>query len=539
VFKPRDCVESGAGGPAATAAALSLDQVVDSNDELRLLSRLAGLRTTALNRVEIFGQHCVHDLASEIGSARWYRGLATLAVLATTALALWPDFSRLEAAPVTRVDRSVRDEFRSQMVLPLALGGESGRHMAANPALVSRLDAIPEQPSLHVTATLGEGDGFARMLQRAGVGGWDAARAAELIGAVMPVSQLNPGTRFDIKLGRSESAGEARPLEKLAFRARFDTALTISRGTEGLIIDREAIAVDTTPLRIRGAVGAGLYRSARAAGAPPEAVQQYLQAIDRHLGLDMVGPGDKFDIVVDQKRSAEGEVQLGKLLYAGLEQGGKPRVQLVRWGDGGDRNGGELFDVANPGGSSTLIAEPTAGPMMPVNGRITSTFGLRRHPILGYTRMHAGVDFGAPRGAPIVAVANGTVTFAGRHGGHGNYVRLDHGGGLGSGYGHMSGIAVSSGTQVTAGQVIGWVGSTGLSTGPHLHYEVYQSGRTVNPLSVNFGGVRMVSTPVDPARRDALRKRLDALQSIRPLGSTTTARLTPPPGPRGKLAHRD
>jgi murein DD-endopeptidase MepM/ murein hydrolase activator NlpD len=534
LFKPRDCDEPGAGGPEPSAAALSYDNVIQApHDDPGALLR--AWRASAQARLATLEQHLVHDLASDIGTARWYRGLAVLASLTATALALWPDFSRLEAAPTVRIDRTVRDEFRSQMVMPLALGGESGRHMAANPALVTRLGRTPEQASLHLVATLGDGDGFARMLQRAGVGAWDAGRSAELVGAVMPIGDLRPGTRFEITLGRRGGDGEPRPLDSLTFRARFDTALTITRDGGQLTIDREAIAVDTTPLRIRGAVGVGLYRSARAAGAPSEAVQQYLQALDRHLGLDEVAPGDRFDIVVEQKRSAAGEAQVGKLLYAGLERGGEPRVQLIRWGETG-----EMFDAANPGGNNALLAQQTGGLMMPVAGRITSSYGRRRHPILGFTRMHAGIDFGAARGSPIVAVASGVVAFAGRRGGHGNYVRLDHGGGLGTGYGHMSRIAVAPGTEVVPGQVIGYVGSTGLSTGPHLHYEVYQNGRTVNPMTVSFAEVRLQPAPVDPGKRKAIRKRLDALQAIRPLGSATTAQLDRPRRAlKSKLAYRD
>ena len=128
-----------------------------------------------------------------------------------------------------------------------------------------------------------------------------------------------------------------------------------------------------------------------------------------------------------------------------------------------------------------------AGSMLtPVNGRITSLYGQRFHPILGYARMHAGVDFGAAWGSPIVASAPGIVSFAGYRGGHGNYVRLEHGGGVGSRYAHMSRIAVADGTRVRAGQVLGYVGSSGLSTGPHLHYEVYRDGRPVNPLTMNI-----------------------------------------------------
>jgi murein DD-endopeptidase MepM/ murein hydrolase activator NlpD len=111
---------------------------------------------------------------------------------------------------------------------------------------------------------------------------------------------------------------------------------------------------------------------------------------------------------------------------------------------------------------------------------------MRRHPILGYRRMHSGMDFRAGYGTPIVAVADARVVSAGRAGGCGNAVRLDHGGGLATRYCHMSRMAVRAGQGVRRGQVIGYVGSTGLSTGPHLHYEMYRNGRAVNPASVRF-----------------------------------------------------
>jgi hypothetical protein len=111
---------------------------------------------------------------------------------------------------------------------------------------------------------------------------------------------------------------------------------------------------------------------------------------------------------------------------------------------------------------------------------------MRRHPILGYMRMHAGIDFKAAYGTPIVAVSDARVSSAGRAGGCGIAVRLEHGGGLSTRYCHMSRMAVAPGMSVRRGQVIGYVGSTGLSTGPHLHYEMYRGGRMVNPASVQF-----------------------------------------------------
>ena len=120
----------------------------------------------------------------------------------------------------------------------------------------------------------------------------------------------------------------------------------------------------------------------------------------------------------------------------------------------------------------------------PVEGaRISSTFGMRDHPVLGFTRMHKGTDFATPVGTPVFASGDGKITFMGLHGGHGNYVQIRAAGNMGTGYAHMSRMLVRQGTRVSAGQVIGYVGSTGLSTGPHLHFEVFVNNVAVNPAS--------------------------------------------------------
>ena len=118
---------------------------------------------------------------------------------------------------------------------------------------------------------------------------------------------------------------------------------------------------------------------------------------------------------------------------------------------------------------------------------------MRFHPLLGYTRLHRGVDYAAPYGAPIRAVSDGYVALAGWAGGYGNQVRISHGGALGTSYSHMSRIVVRPGTRVVQGQVIGYVGSTGLSTGPHLHFEVYRSGQVVNPMTATFASTSLLS----------------------------------------------
>ncbi|MGB3166289.1 MAG: peptidoglycan DD-metalloendopeptidase family protein [Alteraurantiacibacter sp.] len=414
------------------------------------------------------------DLARDIGSRRWLRGVATLVGLTALSVAAWPGFSPVEAAPAMRIDDSVRDEFRSQMIMPLALGADSGRRMGATFA-VSELARAPERPQIDMVATLTQGDGFDRMLRRAGVSSEEATVIAGMIASAVPVDQVEPGTQVDITLGRRLAPDAPRPLESLSFRARFDLQLSVERRDGRLVLAPRPIKVDATPLRVRGTVGNSLYRSARAVGAPPSAVQEYLRTLGTELNLDRdVSAGDKFDMIIDYRRAATGEVEVGDLLYAALIREDRPRLQLMRFG-----REGRFYDAA---GEGTM----REGLIAPVPGAISSRYGMRRHPILGYRRMHSGVDFRGRSGTPIYAATDGTVNYSGRNGGYGNFVRIRHAGGLSTGYAHMSRIAVRNGQSVERGQVIGYVGSTGLSTGPHLHYEMYRNGQKIDPLSVRY-----------------------------------------------------
>jgi len=248
------------------------------------------------------------------------------------------------------------------------------------------------------------------------------------------------------------------------------------------------------PLRIRGIAGDGLYWSLRAAGASPQVAAQYLAALATEIDIGAVDPSDGFDLVLGSGAN---------LLYAGLSRAGPSALQLVRWNANGRS---EWIDAAN----ADRLAPVESGMMMPANGPITSYFGNRYHPILHFTRFHAGVDIGAGWGSPIVAAGDGQVVGAGWAGGYGREVQIAHGGGLISLYGHMSEIVAQPGSFVRRGQLIGYVGSSGLSTGPHLHFEVRQGGTPVNPLGVYFA-----ATPVaDPHLADAVKARLKALLSV-------------------------
>ena len=515
MFKDHDS-ETLPGGIHGGAVALSRAQILGEPIQARLVrcksfaERYEQWRqraSIALSQLDL-----APDLARDIGSRRWLRGTATLLGLSALALVAWPDFAPLEAAPAMALDEAGRDEFRSQMIMPLALGADTGRRMGATRDVVA-LKSAPERPRLDLVATLARGDSFERMLQRAGVGGAEASRIAEMVAGAIPLSDIDPGTQVDITLGRRASPDMPRPLDALSFRARFDLQLGVERTANGrLALDPRPIKVDATPLRVRGTVGSSLYRSARAAGAPAKAVQEYLRALGAEMDIDSgIAATDQFDMIIDYKRAATGEVEAGKLLYAGIERGGKPRKQLMRCG-----SDGRFFEASG-------VGEQRQGLLAPVPGRQSSGYGMRRHPILGYKRMHRGLDFKAGHGTPIYAVTDGTVEFAGRHGGHGNFVKLDHGGGLDTGYAHMSRIAVSRGQRVRRGQVIGYVGSTGLSTGPHLHYEMYRNGQTVNPSSVRF----VTRAQLTGNELAAFRSQLATLQQVEP--GAALASLEPDP----------
>lgn len=453
------------------------------------------------------------DLGRNIGSLSWLRGVATLCILSLVALSFWPDFSAIKARTTVPLTEQEFDEWRTQRIAPLALGADVGRKMGATSAVIP-LAASPERPTITLSATLNSGDSFARVLSRAGVGRDQANAVTQLVSSNVALSDIEPGTNLDIVLGRRPSRNVPRPLENLAFRARFDLNLKVTMENDGFAITRQPIIVDDTPLRLRGTVGDSLYRSARAAGAPPRAVQEYLKTLGTKISVGSdIAASDEFDFVIAYKRAETGERQVGKLLYAAVHRGDRKMVEMMSWEKDGRL---QWFDPKGVGEQRGELARP-------VDAKISSGFGLRRHPILGYRRMHSGVDFSAGYGSPIYAASDGSVTYAGRKGGYGKFVKLNHSGSLATGYAHMSRISVRSGQRVRRGQIIGYVGSTGLSTGPHLHYELYRNGRAINPQSVRFTTRAQLSG--EQLKRFLARREM--LLSLQP--GAALAPLAPPP----------
>jgi murein DD-endopeptidase MepM/ murein hydrolase activator NlpD len=441
----------------------------------------------------------VVDLGVRIGSRHWLRGLVTCTALCATAYLLAPGLEPIAAAAPSPLPDAQWEEARALSIAPLAYGGDTGRRMAPSDAVEPLIDT-PERPIVNMVTTMGQGDGFARMLERAGIAASEAAAVAGMVAGVVPLADIRPGTAMDISLGRRPNRQVARPLEALSFRARFDLRLELRREGGRLALTQVPIAIDETPLRIRGQVGSSLYRAARAAGAPAKGVEAYIRAIGTQLNVAELGDEDRFDIILEHRRAATGETETGRLLYAGLDRSGGKDLQLMQWEQGGKA---QWFEASGVGRQSGVLTRP-------VPGNVSSNFGMRRHPILGYSRMHKGMDFRAGYGTPILAVSDGRISAAGWHGGYGKQVRIAHGGGLMTSYSHMSHIAARPGSNVRQGQVIGYVGSTGLSTGPHLHYELYKDGVAINPASVRF----VMRSQLAGGELEAFRARLRRLLSV-------------------------
>ena len=216
-------------------------------------------------------------------------------------------------------------------------------------------------------------------------------------------------------------------------------------------------------------------------GIPMRVVSNFINLFSYSIDFKRdIHKGDRFEIVYESQVTPDGTlVKSGNILYAGLILRGQ-KVALYRYD--APNGGAEYYDAKGRALKKTLDRKP----MSFKNARISSPFGKRFHPILKKYKIHWGVDYAAPKGTLIYAGGDGVVQVAKYNGSYGNYIKIRHNSEFSTAYGHMSGFAkgIRPGVRVTQGQVIGYVGSTGRSTGPHLHYEVIQNGRRVNPRTI-------------------------------------------------------
>lgn len=418
------------------------------------------------------------DLGLDIGSSAWWRGMATLACLVVisagiasfpTPKAASPDLSLPLPAPL---DTRQQMYLASAAISPLMYGAHTGWHMPMT-HLASPLSEFPEKPRVEFTLDVRNGDSLAGILKRSGAGLADIRAAF----AKLRDTSLYPDSEIRLVLGRRETKKVPRPLESLAYRARFDLKMALQRDGDDFKSVSTPVAIRDAPLRMRVPVGHSLYVAAHRMGVPARVISELSSAMSYSVDFQRdVAAKDTLDLVFERQISADGFTEDGTLQYAvlNLHSRDKP-VELLRYSPGGGRV--EFFYPDGVSVKGVLMKTPVDG------AHLTSGFGMRWHPILGYSRMHQGVDFGAPTGTPVMAAGSGTITFMGRHGGHGNTVMINHQNGLETLYGHLSAFVrgFHVGSHVTQGQVVALVGSTGLSTGPHLHYEIHRSGKPVNP----------------------------------------------------------
>jgi murein DD-endopeptidase MepM/ murein hydrolase activator NlpD len=331
--------------------------------------------------------------------------------------------------------------------------------------------APPEKVPVRVL----RGETLAEAVERAGVAPEEARRAVDALAEAMDTVNIKAGMAFEAAITRPRADGGHARLIGLSLQASPAKALTLSRTFDGALTLRqmeEKVRDDT--VAADGRIEGSLYESAERLGATPTITAQVVKLFSHKLDFQRdIQPGDSFKLVFDRKVTESGRtVEVGELRYAELHG-----VKFYRF----ERPHGEAdyFDQNGKNIKGFLLRTPVDG------ARITSLFGLRRHPVLGYTRAHQGIDFGAGTGTPILAAGDGVVAESGRKGGYGNWLRIRHSGGWDTGYGHISRYApgIRPGVRVRQGQVVAYVGATGLATGPHLHYEIFQHGQRVNPLS--------------------------------------------------------
>jgi murein DD-endopeptidase MepM/ murein hydrolase activator NlpD len=359
---------------------------------------------------------------------------------------------------------------------------------AANPEQGATIGTEPlPNPSAAIAQTVQvqRGDTLITVLVNAGVSHDDAYGAVEALQDLFAPRDLRPGQEIALTFSAPEKQHQGPvdfQLVSLSLQPSADRDLQVTRDLDGGFT---AFAVDR-PLThrnvaVRGEINSSLFEATQNAGVPFAVITAAIKAFSYDVDFQRdIQPGDTFEFVYDRLDDEDGNLaKPGDLLYASLTLSGKTHeIYRYEMSDG-------FVDYFNPKGESVrkaLLRTPIDG------ARITSGYGMRNHPILGYSKMHKGVDFGAPTGTPIFAAGDGVITKIGPFSSYGNYIQLKHNATYATAYAHISRFAkgLHVGSHVHQGDVIAYVGATGRATGPHLHFEVLVNGSQVNPTSVKL-----------------------------------------------------
>jgi murein DD-endopeptidase MepM/ murein hydrolase activator NlpD len=365
-------------------------------------------------------------------------------------------------------------------------GGKTAKTGISGRDQVAALAPRPVPQNIMKTVIARSGDTFMKLLTTANISRGEAHKAINAMRKVFDPRDLRPGHAITATFGLIEKTGNDRRLTGISFNPSMDKAIRISRNDTGVFkahrLDRE---LKEQVVRLQGAIKTSLYAAASQAGLPPSLLMDVIRLFSWDVDFQRdIQSGDTFNVLAERSHLEDGRIaHWGDIQFAEMIVSGKTH-RYYRF-ESHDRKGKArvgYFDESGHSARKPLLKTPVDG------ARLSSRYGKRRHPILGYTRMHRGVDFAAPRGTPIYAAGNGKIISAGRKGGYGKYVQIRHNERYATAYGHMHRIArgMRRGKRVKQGQIIGYVGSTGRSTGPHLHYEVLTGGRQVNPLRLRL-----------------------------------------------------
>jgi murein DD-endopeptidase MepM/ murein hydrolase activator NlpD len=363
------------------------------------------------------------------------------------------------------------------------------------------------------------GDTLARILLRLGAETWQARAMTDAARTALPEGALAPGLEVHVTLVPSViRANRMEPIRFSVFAEGHDHKVTVTRNAAGEFV-ASASPIDARALRAEvndddqeqaSSLYASVHNTAERQGIPPDMILQILRIHAYETDFrQRVRAGDGFDFFFDLKEEDKGaDGSLGELLATSITSAGETRkFYRYRTPDGAV----DYYDEQGNTSRKFLMRRPVRGEDV----RITSGFGVRRHPILLVPKMHTGVDWACAAGTPIMAAGSGVIEEVGRKGEYGNYVRIRHANGYKTAYGHMSRFAsgVSEGVKVRQGQIIGYVGQTGMASGPHVHFEVLVNSSYVDPMSIQvprerqMAGRQLADFQKERARIDDLMRR--------------------------------
>jgi murein DD-endopeptidase MepM/ murein hydrolase activator NlpD len=388
-----------------------------------------------------------------------------------------PPFDRPPARKALAIGASVA----FAALLGVAIAGALGKvRVPAPPAAVAAPEpakpppAPPERFEEEILR-LGRNETISVALTRANVDPPDLLAAIQALEGIFPFRKARPGDQLRVERRAGESA-----LHRLSIRqGAIDEWLVERAATGGLTASKRQVAVRTEVARVAVKVRSSLYESIQAAHEDPglAVLAADVLAWDVDFYQD-VRNGDRMKVIVEKIFADDRFVRFGEVLATEYDGSASGRKRLFRYTDPEGRT--SYYDDDGQSAQRGFLRSPLK------YAQITSGFGSRRHPLKGYVQQHPAIDYGAPTGTPVWAVGDGAVKSAGWLGDCGNAVQLRHRNGLETLYCHLSGVAVHAGGHVNQKQVIGWVGSTGASTGPHLHFGVKRNGSYVNPLALKL-----------------------------------------------------